>query len=226
MAVALVADAHLGGPGGRGEQLIEEMRTLDGSGCRLLLLLGDLFHIWVGDRRYETDEIRRLMPELDALRSRGVAVRYVEGNRDFYLRDSDYARHFDSVSEELAFEDEGVRYLAVHGDGLDPSDWRYRFWKLASKNAVSRFFSRRLPATLARRFVGDMERRLQDTNFAHRIRVPEEALRCYGAGRLEEGHDVLLLGHYHQAHRWRVPGGEVRILDAWFNERRLEWLNL
>ncbi|MDX1383585.1 MAG: metallophosphoesterase family protein [Thermoanaerobaculia bacterium] len=225
MAVALVADAHLGGPGGGGEELVEQIGELDSGACRLLLFLGDLFHVWVGDERYETAEVARVMPALDAARARGLDVRYVEGNRDFFLAGSSYARHFDAVAEEVTFTAADRRYLAVHGDGLDAADWRYRFWRAASKNPVSRFFCRRLPAGLARRFVHAMDRRLEDTNFSHKLRVPEEAVASYGARRLAEGFDVVLMGHYHQPRCWQLEAGEVRIVDAWFHHRRLEWLD-
>lgn len=224
MAVALLADAHLGGPGGRGDELADELRALETRSCTLLLLLGDLFHVWVGDARYETEEIRRVLPVLDAVRARGIEVRYLEGNRDFFLEDSMYARRFDSLTREHAFELQGVRYLAVHGDGIDDRDWRYRFWRRASKNPVSRAAARRLPGGLARRFVNGMDRRLAETNFEHKIRVPEAAIRSYGERRLAEGHDVLILGHFHQPLRFAVRGGEVRVLDAWFKRRKLEWL--
>ena len=39
-----------------------------------------------------------------------------------------------------------------------------------------------------------------------------------------EGHDVLLLGHFHEPRVWKVAGGEVRLLDAWFRSREVEWL--
>ena len=42
--------------------------------------------------------------------------------------------------------------------------------------------------------------------------------------RLAEGHDVLLLGHFHEPRVWPVAGGEVRLLDAWFRSREVEWL--
>jgi UDP-2,3-diacylglucosamine pyrophosphatase LpxH len=222
--VALLADAHVGGPGGRGDDLARELEALDRSRCELLLLLGDLFHVWVGDRRYETDEIARLLAVLDSVRRRGIVVRYIEGNRDFFLDDSVYALHFDSITREHAFTTGGLRYLAVHGDGIDDRDWRYRFWRSTSKNPISRAAARRLPGALARRFVHDMDRRLAETNFEHKIRVPEAAIRRFGEQRLAEGHDVLLLGHFHKSLRFAVRGGEVRILDAWFNTRRLEWL--
>lgn len=224
MSVALLADAHVGGPGGRGDDLAEQLGVLERSCCELLLILGDLFHVWVGDRRYETDEIPRLLAALDGARERGVVVRYVEGNRDFFLEDSVYSRHFDSITLEHAFVAGGVRYLAVHGDGIDDGDWRYRFWRRLSKNPVSRAASRRLPGALARRFVHGMDRRLAETNFEHKIRIPEAVIRRFGERRLAEGHEVVLLGHFHQPLRFAVRGGEVRIVDAWFNTRRLEWL--
>ena len=224
MAVALLADAHVGGPGGRGEDLAEELRGLDAGGCELLLVLGDLFHVWVGDLRYQTEEIGRLVAVLEEVRARGIETRYVEGNRDFFLEDSVYARCFDSVGREHAFEHGGVRYLAVHGDGLNDRDWRYRFWRAASKNAAARFAARRFPGSIARRTVASMDRRLSETNFEHKIRIPERVIREYAERRLREGHDVLLLGHFHQPRRFTVAGGEARIVDAWFNRHRMEWL--
>jgi UDP-2,3-diacylglucosamine hydrolase len=201
------------------------LRGLDPERCHLLVLLGDLFHVWVGDRRYETAEIGRVVPELDAARARGIRVCYVEGNRDFFLDDSPYASCFDAIGPELAFEQAGVRYLVVHGDGLNAGDWKYLFWRGLSKNPVSRFVCRRVPAGLAGRFVNGMDRRLADTNFEHKSAVPEPALRSYGEKRLAEGHDVVLMGHYHEPCSIRVQGGEVRVLDAWFHHRRFEWLS-
>lgn len=224
MAVAVLADAHLGGPGGAGEDLVQELEKLEPRVCDLLLVLGDLFHVWVGDRRYETEEIRRLLPVLDGVRERGMELRYVEGNRDFFLADSPYAGSFDSIGREQAFRIGGVRYLAVHGDGLNDRDWRYRFWRRLSKNPFSRSLSRHLPAGLARRVVSSMDRRLSETNFEHKACIPEAVIRRYAQERLAEGHDVMLLGHFHEAKRWQVTGGEVRIVDAWFRSRRLEWL--
>jgi UDP-2,3-diacylglucosamine hydrolase len=188
------------------------------------LLLGDLFQAWVGHRHFETADIAAVVAALRALRRRGLRLDYVEGNRDFFLAQSVYADAFDSVADEVAFESGGVRYLAVHGDGLVDEDWQYRFWRRLSKSALSRALAGRLPAPLARRLVHSTERRLSRTNFRHRHLLPEAAIRRYAERRLAEGHDVLLLGHFHEERTWRVAGGEVRLLAAWFKTRRIEWL--
>lgn len=224
MSVAVIADAHLGGPGGEAGPLVEQLAALPGQGCTRLLLLGDLFHSWVGSPKFESPEVAAVVPVLRGLRQQGLELDYVEGNRDFFLEGSLYADCFDRLAREVAFEADGVRYLAVHGDGLNDRDWRYRFWRRLSKSALTRLLFLKFPAPWIRRIGESTERRLSRTNFKHKLAIPEAVIRRYGERRLREGHDVLLLGHFHEARRWRVDGGEVRLLEAWFRTRRVEWL--
>src|SRR5687767_6414713 len=101
--------------------------------------MGDLFQAWIGDPRFETEDVRAVAAALRDLRRRGLRIDYVEGNRDFFLAGSPYADAFDRVVLEVAFEVEGRRYLAVHGDGLNERDLQYRFWRWLSKSAPVRF---------------------------------------------------------------------------------------
>jgi UDP-2,3-diacylglucosamine hydrolase len=222
--VAVIADAHLGGPGGTAEGLLEQLAELPAEGCERLLLLGDLFQAWIGDRRFETPEIAAVVAALHALRRGGLPIDYIEGNRDFFIAESPYAEAFDHVGLEVKLEVDGVRYLAVHGDGLNDRDWQYRFWRRLSKSGPARGFMRHVPQAWARRLVGSTEQRLSRTNFKHRRELPEAAIRRYAERRLAEGHDVLLLGHFHEPAVWTVPGGEVRLLPAWFRNRAPIWL--
>lgn len=222
--VAIVADAHLGGPGGEADPLLEQLRGLPEAGCERLVLLGDLFQLWIGDRRYETTDIARMVETLAELRRAGVWIDYIEGNRDFFLAGSPYAHAFDRVTTEVAFESGGTRYLALHGDGLDRRDRKYRFWRTISKSGVGRFLARRIPRRIANRTVRGTEERLSATNLEHKRRIPEEVLREVGERRLSEGYDVLLLGHFHAERTLEVDGGEVRLIDAWYNSRRVEWV--
>jgi len=224
MSIAIIADSHLGGPGGSAEPLVEQLEALPDQGVERLVLLGDVFQVWIGSRRFETPEVRAVVPVLRDLRRRGLEIDYVEGNRDFFLAQSPYADCFDRVVLEVAFEVEGTRYLAVHGDGLNDRDRQYRFWRWLSKSAPSRFLILNLPGAIARRVVASTESGLSKTNFKHKARLPEEAIRRYGEKRLAEGHDVLLMGHFHEPRTFRVAGGEVRLLDAWFKSRRVERL--
>lgn len=224
MSVALIADAHVGGPGGPAGPLVEQLLALPGQGCRRLILMGDLFQAWVGFPSFETPDIAAVVAALRDLRRQGIEIDYVEGNRDFFLAGSPYADAFDRVALETVFTAGGLHYLAVHGDGLNDRDWKYRFWRRVSKSAPVRFALRRIPRRLANRAVHSTEQRLSQTNFKHRAELPEAAIRRYAGRRLAEGYDVLLLGHFHEPRVWTVAGGEVRLLDAWFRSRQVEWL--
>ncbi len=222
MSVAVVADAHLGGPGGTADLLIEQLRELATSECRHLVLLGDLFHVWVGAEGYETPDIRAIASALGELRAQGFRIDYIEGNRDFFIGSGPYAELFDTVGTEVDFEVGGRRYLAVHGDGLNDRDYSYRFWNWLSKSSASRFFMLNLPDGVARWLVGVTERQLAKTNFKHKSVIPEAVIRDYAESRFAEGFDVLLLGHFHEARQWQVGHGEVQLLEAWFRGRKIE----
>ena len=222
--VALLADAHIGGPGGEGGPLAAQVRGLAGAGCTRLVLLGDLFQAWVGFPQFDPPGLAEVLAAVRELRAAGVRVEYLEGNRDFFIAGSRHAAAFDAVGLETSFTAGGRRYLAVHGDGLDEGDVQYRAWRWVSKSFPVRLAMRFLPARIARALVDSTERKLADTNFKHKMRIPEAAIRAYAARRLAEGHDVLLLGHFHEEHRWRQAEGEVWLLPAWFHSRKVEWV--
>ena len=223
MAVALIADAHLGGPGGPHGPFIEQLEALPAQGCERLVLLGDIFHVWVGYPRFETPEIETVVEALRRLRRGGLRIEYIEGNRDFYIAGSVYADAFDAVLAETSIATPSGRVLAVHGDGLNDRDRQYLFWRWLSKSAPIRLLVRNLPRSLAHRLVHGTEQKLAQTNFKHRAAIPEDAIRAYAERRLREGYDEVVLGHFHEPRRWDVPGGRVRLLEAWFSSRRVEW---
>jgi UDP-2,3-diacylglucosamine hydrolase len=220
--LAVVADAHLGGPGGEAGPLVEQVRALAREGVERLVLLGDLLQVWVGYPQYQTPESRALLDAVREIRGRGVRVDYIEGNRDFFLAAGPCREAFDSVGPEIAAIAGGVRYLFVHGDGLNDRDRQYLAWRWLSKSRAVRTVIHWLPKRAVAPFVHATERQLSGTNFKHKARIPEEAITRYAERRLAEGHDVLVLGHFHEPRRWPVAGGEVLLLDAWFRSRRVE----
>ena len=157
--IALLADAHIGGPGGSAGPLVEQLDGLPAEGAQRLVVMGDLFQVWVADRRYETEDVREVVAAIDRLRAAGVVVDYIEGNRDFFVAAGDYSDGFDSVGTETSFEAGGLRYLVVHGDGLNDSDRQYLFWRWLSKSLPVRWFMLHLPRGLARWLTDRTERR-------------------------------------------------------------------
>lgn len=220
--LAVVADAHLGGPGGPPAPLVAQLLELPERGVGRLILLGDLLQVWVGFPQYSSAESAALLAAVEELRARGLRVDYIEGNRDFFLAAGPARAVFDSIGLETAATVDGVRYLFVHGDGLNERDRSYLAWRWLSKSWAVRAVTRHLPRRVVGPFVHGTERGLSATNFRHKVRIPEASITAYAERRLAAGHDCLVLGHFHEPRRWPVRGGEVLLLDAWFKSRRVE----
>lgn len=222
--IAVVADSHLGQASGDETAFLEMLRRIRRGGARAVYFLGDIFHFLIGDPKFASPELGLFLDGVREARAAGVKVHYVEGNRDFFLRGSYLEKEFDSVSTEAAFRAGERKFLLLHGDGINRRDWPYRFWRFVSKNPVAHGALKLVPAGPARRFVAHMERRLRDTNFKHKSRLPEEMIRNYASRRLPAGFDVLLLGHFHRSWRSAVGGGEVEIVPPFLEEKR--WMEV
>ena len=149
---------------------------------------------------------------------------YVEGNRDFFLRGSYVEPYFRQVVDEEVFVEGGRRFLATHGDLLNERDLPYRFWRALSKNPVSRMLLDVIPKEFGNRLVWKTEARLYKSNFKHKTRLPVEMIRRFAERRFHEGHNVLLLGHFHQAWSEDFATGHIEILPAFVETQK--WMEV
>lgn len=218
--VAVFADAHLGQAEGDGDDFLSALEDVTVRGYRTIVLLGDIFHYFIGSAKLETPLIRRVLAGWDDLARRGFELRYVEGNRDFFLRGTRWARAFAAYGDTDGLLVGGRRYAFVHGDRINTRDLPYRFWRRVSKNPVSRAVLGLIPGPLARRIVEKTEARLYRTNFRHKKVLPETELQREGARARAAGYDELLVGHFHVEKLYAGEGGVTRILPAWLEERR------
>ena len=115
---------------------------------------------------------------------------------------------------------EALRYAFVHGDRVNTADLPYRFWRRVSKNPVARAALDVIPGGLARAIVAKTEARLYRSNFRHKKRLPEEALRAEGRAARAQGYDALLVGHFHVGRTFAGPDGVTHVLPAWLEERK------
>jgi UDP-2,3-diacylglucosamine hydrolase len=222
--IAILADSHLGqAPAGLSE-FRRAMSQIRAGGASALYFLGDIFQYLIGDRKFSTPLIEAFLSEVREFRSPGRRVYYVEGNRDFFLRGSYLEAEFDRVSREESFQAGEKSFLMVHGDGINERDWPYRFWRFVSKNPIARASLNLVPAGAAHRFVSTMERRLADTNFKHKSRLPVEMIRSFARRRFDRGADVVLLGHFHESWREEIAERRVEIVPPFLEEKR--WMEV
>jgi len=221
---AVFADCHVGRRPDDDAPFLEALEKAAGAGARSISLLGDIFHFFIAHPKFETPAIRRFLAKVEELAGRGIPVTYVEGNREFFLRGS-YVEHlFREIVDEETFQQGGKRFLLTHGDLLNEADIPYRFWRLVSKNALSRFAINFVPKEAGNRIVWRTEARLYRSNFKHKQRLPVEMIRKFAQRRFREGYDVLLLGHFHKSCAEEIGSARVEILPAFVDERK--WMEI
>lgn len=218
--MAVFADAHLGQVERDADDFLEVLERLRLEGFRTVVLLGDIFHYFIGSRKFETPLLRRVLNGWRDLAASGVSLRYVEGNRDFFLAGTPFVAALSAYGTTDGLEIGGRRYAFVHGDRVNTQDLPYRFWRLASKNPVSHVLLRAIPGPLARAIVKKAEARLYRSNFKHKARLPEEHLLLEGRRARRAGYDEVLIGHFHVERRLAAPDGVAHVLPAWLEERK------
>lgn len=215
--IFVIGDSHIGLGDGSEKPVNAWLDRMAALRPRALYLNGDLFHYLIAHPKFKTTSVERVMAKFREVRDGGIAIHYVEGNRDFFLKGSFVEDAVTDVAMEYAVPAGANRYLIVHGDMINDRDWKYRFWRRASKNPVSRLGVDLIPKKVARNFVDAVERKLAGTNFKHKSRLPLEMMDAYGRKRAQEGFTHVVFGHFHaKVVRQAAPTMTVTVLPPWY----------
>ena len=213
--IYVIGDSHIGLGDGAEEQVNAWLDRLAALKPRALYLNGDLFHYLIAHRNFRTQSVERVMAKFRELRDSGITVHYVEGNRDFFLKGSFVEDAVTDIAYEYAIPAGTKKYLIIHGDTINDRDYGYRFWRIASKNPVTKVAVTLVPKKMARNFVDGVEKKLAKSNFKHKSRIPVELMEQYGRTRAREGFTDVVFGHFHQ--KLVLPGkATVTVLPAWY----------
>ncbi|HEX7190151.1 MAG TPA: metallophosphoesterase [Thermoanaerobaculia bacterium] len=214
--IYVIGDSHIGLADGNEKPIVAWLDRLVALKPRALYLNGDLFHYLIAHPKFYTSSVDKVMAKFREVRDGGIAIHYVEGNRDFFLRGSFVEKAVSDIAVEFPVEAGTRKYLIVHGDMINDRDWQYRFWRRASKNAVSRLMLNFIPKKVARNFVDGVETRLSKTNFKHKSVLPLELMKRYGVKRAKDGFTDVVFGHFHEKLVMPADGTTVTVLPPWY----------
>lgn len=194
----------------RRQQFIEFLRGISPEEYDRVVCLGDLFDFWFEYRHVVFSGYFEILRVFAEMRDAGIELHLVCGNHDFwagrFLRDT---LHFQIHPRGVILPLGEKRVLFVHGDGLNPADRSYRFYKRFARNRWVIACFRLLHPDFAMRIaqgVSHSSRTLQgeyDTSTGPEAR----ALRAYGEGVIARGEaDVVMCGHAHAPVCVACPG--------------------
>ena len=186
-------------------------------------MIGDLFNLWIARAELELEHHRQVISKLEELRRGGLSVGYLEGNRDYRIGVRHTGGAFDDAGADGIVERcGGHRLFAVHGDLVNRADRQYRVWRRFSRSAPVWGLLHLIPRLLAMRWAERLERRMRRSNLTFKAEFPEAAVRAYAAPWLRDGHDAVVLGHFHVEKDLVAsdPTGRILVLPEWKGSRR------
>ncbi len=211
----IAADGHFVGAPGEAERFASLLALARDRGACEVSLLGDLFELWLGLRGLESPWQRRVLAPLEQLKGDGVKLRYVVGNKDYFI-DAWNERHrlFDEVvaGSCIVSSPQGPLLLA-HGDLVNRADRQYRLWCALSRSRVFSWGVRALPRTSLAHLATRVAEGMKKTNRYHKSYFPELQLRAR-AQEQPRGALTLVFGHFH-VHQ-ELAEGDKRIITLPF----------
>jgi UDP-2,3-diacylglucosamine hydrolase len=171
-----------------------------------VVLAGDLFDLFVGNKQVFTERYREFFRECEAAGHRGVTIHYVEGNHDFHLREAFAGLPgFHLHSREFDLELGGRKFFFAHGDLVDRKDYGYRALRVAFRSRLMKAAFAAMPDRMLE-WVGEQTaRRSKGRDYRHpsaklppgRLEYLRNTYRSFAAERLAHGYDFVVMGHCH-----------------------------
>src|SRR5262245_22602493 len=129
MNLLVLSDLHLGPLSTDRNQKFLQLLSAAHASKDEVLILGDLFDLWFGNPSLTFPFQRPILEKMQELAAAGLAMDYVEGNRDF-LVSKQSGNIFRNVRENDYTRSWGSRTLyAEHGDRINLDDRPYRFFR-------------------------------------------------------------------------------------------------
>jgi UDP-2,3-diacylglucosamine hydrolase len=214
-----ISDAHLG-LGSRTEERLKEdrlLRFLDAArkDAAQLFIVGDLFDAWIEYRTVIPKGFHRILASLDNMVHNGIAVDYLVGNHDFWVREyfrdelgmKTHLNAFDTIVNEK-------RIYIHHGDGIAYHDTGYRILKKVLRNRIAvslyTWLHPDVGIALARSSSKTSRMHTTDRNFGETDGMAE-----FAKHKIAEGYDVVVMGHSHMPTCQQIGSGTYVNLGDW-----------
>ncbi len=221
-----VSDIHItAADSARGQLFLEFLRSLSAeSGASHLVLLGDIFDLWVADHDYFVDAYEEIIDEIKRLKVEGVEIRYFEGNHDLHLRYYWADRLGLIVHPGPAYVSIGDMTVRLeHGDQMDPEDKGYLFLRWFLRTPPIRWLVCHLPGSIVAG-IGDRAS-AKSRNYTSNTKSisADDAVKKIrvhaGKAYAERPFDLLISGHVHVRDDWQPEDAEYRSvnLGSWFD---------
>jgi len=201
--VYFISDLHLGAHDDEIERQKEErlLSFLRFVACENadLIIVGDLFDFWFEYQHVVLRKHFRVLGQL-ALMADARPIHYLVGNHDFWL-DSFISDEIGLIvhPDDYVFSINQLKLYVRHGDGLLKNDYGYRLLKKVLRNKFNIFLYRLLHPDIGVPLALYCSHLSRSSGEKDKERYLDVDYRRFAFERIDEGYDIVVLGHTHWA---------------------------
>ena len=227
------SDVHLGlgspESSRRREQMLVDFlerigkRSTDEDPLESLWIVGDLFDYWFDYRSVIPRSFVRTLGALARLADAGVQIEYVMGNhdfghRDFFEKEIGLVIHPGDVEREVY----GERIYVAHGDGKAFNDRGYAILKKILRSPTANRLWRLLHPAIGIGIAARASRKSREHTNAKGYGEAQagegDGLEAFARTKIDEGFDLVVMGHNHAVVDQEIESGRYINLGAWLSE--------
>lgn len=202
--------------------LVNFLKKLKPNEISHVFLLGDIFDLWIADRKYFLDEYSELIFQLKKLQAKSIEIYYFEGNHDLYLKKFwQNEMGFRVFSGPLNIKLAETKFRLEHGDQMDPSDKGYLFLRWFLRTTVMKWVAHHIPESWivklgqwsskkSRKYTSEVKVIESDESTYKMLTHVEKQLQV-------QPFDFFICGHTHVKHIERLENTTVVNLGSWYD---------
>lgn len=214
----IIADAHINSNRNTTEDFFQMLEKISSTSYDVVFL-GDIFELWIALDRYEDRNHKRFLDWCRTEKQNRI-VGYVEGNHELFIT-QEHSESFTWCEPRFKFV-ESLQVGFCHGDRLDPSDWKYRLFRFATTNPISKMMAKYLP--FAPSFVNMLKRKMTNTN-KERGYIPKDTVKRYADNTLCDKLPRIFTGHFHLDYSYKKGEYVIHSLPDWMATGKVSFYN-
>ncbi len=216
----VIADSHLGCSQAPVKPFIHMLSQLNNPAA--ILLLGDIFHVWLAPPRFWDYQIKQVMQALQQLRNKGTRIWCVVGNRDLLMPPQTTSwLPFDALTHQmLLVRWHNIDYGFSHGDLVNRYDNQYLFFRWLMRSRLIRGAFHLTPSPLAKKITRQLEKAAAQSNIAFKLQLPQQELQTFAEFMLPYIQN-LILGHFHISKTISYQQHTLHLAPCWMKQQYL-----
>lgn len=180
-----------------------------------IFLVGDIFDYWFEYKEVIPSYFYRTLNKLYEIKERGIKITYIMGNHDFGHK-SFFQDEFDINIERGDIERtiNGKKFYISHGDGKSNKDFGYLILKKILRSPISNFLFRLIHPDCGIKLAKGSSSKSRD-HTDKKDYGKQDGMRLFAFDKIEQGFDIVVMGHRHKAEKTSHKNGYYINLGEW-----------